>query len=198
MAADPFPEQLLRTLVDAASDPMQWQRLSTLLQDLWARRRAEVDDKWNRVLPFGDYIVDRWAKAKVLGFGEGASVYDSVLVIGDVHVGARTWVGPFVVLDGSGGLRIGANCTVSAGVQVYSHDTVKWATTAGTHPYEYAPTRIGDNCFIGPNTVIAKGTTIGNGCIIGANSLVLRDIPDGSKAYGTPCRIVSSPGVPGE
>ena len=33
--------------------------------------------------------------------------YDSVLVIGDVQVGKNTWIGPFVVLDGSGGLEIG-------------------------------------------------------------------------------------------
>ncbi len=159
------------------------------LRSLWVKRRYEVDSAYKRTLPFGDYVVDRWEKAKALGFGEGASVYDSVLVFGGVQVGAETWIGPFVILDGTGGLSIGSNCSISAGVQIYSHDSVKWATSGGEAPYEYARTTIGNNCYLGPNTVIAKGVSIGDGCVIGANSLVLCNIPAGSKAYGTPCRI---------
>lgn len=167
--------------------------LETLLQDLramWLRRRREVAAKFNRSLPLADYVVDRWEKARELGFGEGSSVYDSVLVLGDVKVGANTWIGPFVVLDGSGGLTIGSNCSISAGVQIYSHDTVDWAVSGGRAPTTHAPTSIGDRCYIGPATVIAKGVRIGDGCIVGANSLVLADIADGSKAFGTPCRVV--------
>ncbi|MEE8429903.1 MAG: acyltransferase, partial [Candidatus Desulfatibia sp.] len=80
---------------------------------------------------------------------------------------------------------------ISAGVQIYSHDTVAWALSAGKKTAEKAPTRIGSRCYIGPNTIITKGVTIGAGCMIGANSLVQNDIPDNSKAYGTPCKIIS-------
>lgn len=160
------------------------------LRDLFRARRAELDADYKRTLPFGDYISDRWDKARVLGFGEGASIYDSAHVFGDVKVGARSWIGPFVILDGSGGLEIGANCSISAGVQIYSHDTVDWAVSGGTAPYAYAPTRIGDDCYVGPNAVIAKGVTIGTGCVIGAGSLVLSDIPPGQRAFGSPCRVV--------
>jgi acetyltransferase-like isoleucine patch superfamily enzyme len=159
------------------------------LRSLWSRRRGEVNDQYKRTLPFGDYIVDRWEKARALGFGEGTSVYDSVLVLGNVRVGRNTWIGPFVVLDGSGQLEIGSNCSISAGAQIYSHDSVRWAVSGGAEQYQYAPTSIGDNCYIGPNTVVARGVRIGAGCIIGANSLVLSDIPPGSKAFGTPCRV---------
>lgn len=165
-------------------------QLFNRLKSLWLQRRREVAISFKRTLPFGDYVVDRWEKAKELGFGEGSSIYDSAIVFGDVKVGDNTWIGPSVVLDGSGGLEIGSHCSVSAGAQIYSHDSVKWAISAGASEYEYAKTVIRDNCFIGPNTIISKGVTIGNGCIIGANSLVLHDIPSDSKAYGTPCRIV--------
>lgn len=167
--------------------------LEALLHDLralWAARRREVDAQYKRTLPLADYVVDRWEKARELGFGEGTSIYDSVLVLGDVRVGRNTWIGPFVVLDGSGGLTIGSNCSVSAGVQLYSHDTVRWAVSGGAAAPERAPTSIGDNCYIGPNTVVAKGVRIGDGCVVGANSLVLHDIAAGSKAWGTPCRVV--------
>jgi acetyltransferase-like isoleucine patch superfamily enzyme len=164
-------------------------RLLELLQELWCMRQTEVAGKWNRTLPFGDYIVDRWEKAKALGFGQGTSIYDSALVMGSVTVGENTWIGPQVLLDGSGGLTIGDHCSISAGVQVYSHDSVQWALSGGGKPYEYAATAIGNNCYIGPDTVISKGVTIGDGCVIGAKSLVLADIPAGAKAFGIPCRV---------
>lgn len=166
------------------------EKLLADLKALWLERRRDVATRHKRSLPLADYVVDRWEKATELGFGEGTSVYDSVLVIGDVTVGRDTWIGPFVILDGSGGLAIGSNCSIAAGVHLYSHDTVQWATSGGTAPYEYAPTVVGDNCYIGPHTVIAKGVRIGKGCVVGANSLVVADIPEGSKAAGNPCRVV--------
>lgn len=159
------------------------------LRNFWTDRQGTISDEYNRTLPLGDYVVDRWEKAKKLGFGEGTSIYDTSHVFGDVLVGKNSWIGPFTILDGSGTLHIGSNCSISAGVQIYSHDTVAWATSGGEAPYEYAATSIGDNCYIGPNTVIAKGVTIGHGAVIGANSLVLKDIPAGATAYGTPAQI---------
>jgi acetyltransferase-like isoleucine patch superfamily enzyme len=159
------------------------------LRDLWRRLQADTETRWRRTLPLGDYVVDRFEKARRLGFGEGASIYDSALVIGSVKVGEKTWIGPFTVLDGSGGLEIGSFCSISAGVQIYTHDTVEWALSAGVKDPERAPTRIGSRCYLGPNAIVAKGITIGDGCVIGANSLVLDDVPAGSKAFGTPCRV---------
>lgn len=162
---------------------------------VWLRRlyhnlRHDKLVHWQRCLPFSELIVDRWEKAKTLGFSEGVSIYDSSHVFGDVKVGAHTWIGPFTILDGSAGLKIGSHCSISSGVQIYTHDTIQWAISGGKSPYEYAPVTIGNNCYIGPNTIVAKGVTIGDGCIIGAASLVIHDIPPNSKAFGTPCRVV--------
>ncbi len=166
-------------------------RITDLLEELrslFAQQHFRVRESWKRSLPFGDYIVDRWEKARELGFGEGASIYDSSLLLGDVVVGRNTWIGPFTVLDGSGGLSIGEYCSISAGVQIYSHDTVKWAVSGGVKFPERAPVRIGDRCYIGPNAVISKGVTIGDNCVIGANSFVNNDIPSGMLAWGVPAR----------
>lgn len=161
------------------------------LRRLWFARRREVNEKWKRTLPLADYVIDRWERAKELGFGEGTSIYDSALVLGDVRVGSHTWIGPGVILDGSGGgLTIGDHCSISAGVQIYTHHTVARSISGGVAPIEQAPTSIGSRCYIGPQVVISKGVTIGDGCVIGALSLVRANVPAGSKAFGVPCRVM--------
>lgn len=176
--------------IEAIISSRQEYKLATgfigLIKMLWNNKK----NRFNRVLPLGEYFVDRHEKAKFMGFGEGTTLYDSSVILGNVTVGKNTWIGPFVILDGSGGLSIGSHCSISAGVQVYSHDSVEWAISGGKSEYQYAQTVIEDNCYIGPNTVIQKGITIGRGSIIGANSLVNQDIPPNSKAFGTPVRIV--------
>lgn len=160
------------------------------LMEVARRLRDQKKAEWDRVVPFGDLIVDRTEKARFLKFGKGATIYDSSYVYGRVVVGDHTWVGPFTVLDGSGGLTIGRHCSISAGVQIYTHDTVRWAVSGGKAPSDRAPVTVGDRCYIGPNAVIAKGVTIGSGSVIGAGSVVLKDVPPGVLAVGAPCRVV--------
>jgi acetyltransferase-like isoleucine patch superfamily enzyme len=162
------------------------------LREFWRTRNREYRLKWNRSVSFGDCVVDRWERARELGFGEGTSIYDSALVLGDVKVGKNTWIGPGVVLDGTGGLEIGDYCSISSGVQLYSHNSVDWAISGGTAPHKKARTIVGSRCYIGPQTVVAMGIVIGDGSVVGANSLVLHSIPAGTKAFGTPCRIIGA------
>lgn len=156
--------------------------------------RTGLDEKvhadLNRSLPLGELLSDRWERAVRLGFGEGASIYDSALVYGKVMVGKATWIGPNVILDGSGGLEIGDFCSVSAGVHIYSHNTIKWALSGGKAAYEYHPTSIGNCCFIGPQTIIQNGVAIGDHCLIAANSFVSKNVPPYSIAGGSPAKII--------
>lgn len=159
------------------------------IRELRARLRDEMRAKHQRSLPLNEELSDRWERARYLGFGEGASIYDSTLVLGDVAVGDHTWVGPFAVLDGSGGLRIGRYCSISAGVHIYTHDSVQWALTAGAAEYERRPTAVGDCCYIGPNAVIAAGVSVGDHSVVGCNSFVNRDVPPYTMVAGNPAVV---------
>ena len=134
--------------------------LFTLLNQLKNTFDSEFLKQYNRSLPFADMLFDRWERAKLLGFGEGASIYDSSVVLGNVTVGNNTWIGPNTVVDGSGELSIGNYCSISAGVQIYSHDSVNWAISGGTETYEYEKTQIGNTCYIAPNVIVAKGVLL--------------------------------------
>ena len=144
--------------------------------------------RWNRALPFGDYISDRWQKSEELGFGEGTSIYDSSIVLGDVKVGKNVWIGPNTLLDGSGGLKIGDNCSISAGVHIYSHDSVDHAVSGKKKPIVRKQTTIGNNCYIGPYVVIAAGVDIGDEAIIGAHSFVNKSVKAKTKVLGIPAK----------
>jgi acetyltransferase-like isoleucine patch superfamily enzyme len=163
--------------------------LLTQIHALDAKLRAEMTERWRRDLPFEELVFDRWERARGLGFGEDASIYRSAYVFGDVSVGEGTWIGPLVMLDGTGGIEIGHHCSISAGVHLYSHDTVRWALSGGKHESEIAPVRIGDCTYVGSHSTVLMGTEVGHHCVIGANSLVNRDIPPHSVAYGVPAEV---------
>jgi acetyltransferase-like isoleucine patch superfamily enzyme len=161
--------------------------------------RKKVKAKWNRTLPFDELVFDRWEKAKYLGSGEGTSIYHNSYVYGDVSIGKSTWIGPFTVLDGSGGkLTIGDHCSVSTGVQIYTHNTVKWALSGGKSKYETAATSIGDNCYLGPYAIVTMGIHIGSNCLIGAHTLVNKPVPKNSIVFGVPGRVVGKVKVKGD
>lgn len=52
------------------------------------------------------------------------------------------------------------------------------------------PIHIGDDVWVGSNTVILPGVTIGNNVVIGAGSVVTKDIPDNVVAFGVPCKVI--------
>lgn len=164
--------------------------LEEQLLRVYARLRARVREQYDRDLPFQDLVTDRWERARSLGFGEGSSIYQSAYVYGDVTVGAGTWIGPGVLLDGSGGLKIGSGCDISAGVQLYSHDTVARVLSEGRHEIARAAVRIEDHCHVGAHAVVAKGVTIGHHSVVGACAFVNRDVPPHTIVAGVPARPI--------
>lgn len=49
---------------------------------------------------------------------------------------------------------------------------------------------IGEDCFIGCNTIILKGTRLGNRCIVGAGAVVSGEFPDDSVIVGNPGKVI--------
>ena len=168
---------------------IELEKLYTDLNKLKEKLDNLTLDKFKRINPFIENLFDWKQKGEKLFPGKNITIYDTCSLVGDIEIGENTWVGPYTAIDGGGGVKIGSNCSISANVNIVSHDTVKWALSGGKHPYEYAPIEIGDNCFIGTGAFIGKGVKIGNQCLIGAGAVVTKDIPDNSIALGVPATI---------
>jgi acetyltransferase-like isoleucine patch superfamily enzyme len=160
------------------------------LNELNVMLESEFKRQYNRSLPLTDHINDRWERAERLGFGEGTNIYDSSYVIGDVNVGENCWIGMFTILDGSGKLTIGNNCTISASVHIYSHDNLKATLSGNKIPIERQPVLIGDNCYIGPHSIISKGIELGNHTIVAAHSFVNKSFNDNAILAGIPAKQI--------
>ena len=84
-------------------------------------------------------------------------------------------------------IEIGDNVTMAPRVHILCHD----ASTKQFLDYtKIGRVSIGNNVFIGAESVVLPGVTIGDNVIIGANSTVTHDIPAGSVAVGTPARVI--------
>lgn len=86
-------------------------------------------------------------------------------------------------------ISIGNNVTMAPRVHVLCHD----ASTKQFLGYtKIGRVNIGDNVFIGAESVLLPGISIGNNVIIGANSTVTKSIPDNMVSAGSPARIICS------
>lgn len=113
-------------------------------------------------------------------------------IVGEPEIGERVWIGAFTVIDGSGGLHIGADCDISSGVQIYSHSTVARCVSGRRRDIERAATEIGNNVHIGANAVVLMGTSVGHHSVIGAGAVVKEHtmIPPYSLVVGVPARVI--------
>lgn len=87
-------------------------------------------------------------------------------------------------------VRIGNNCMLAPNVAIYTAGHPIYPDVRNTQ-YEYGiEITIGDNVWIGGNTVVCSGVHIGNNVVIGAGSVVTKDIPDWVVAAGNPCKVI--------
>jgi len=107
----------------------------------------------------------------------------------NIEVGNRTTPGvnSGCYIQGKNGIRIGHNCRMGPNVGLISanhdpNDYDRWIPST--------PITIGDNVWIGMNSVVLPGVKIGDNVIIGSNSVVSKDIPSNCIAAGAPCKVL--------
>lgn len=109
-----------------------------------------------------------------------------------ISIGSNSAVGAYSYLGGQGGITIGQDVIMGAGVSFHSEN----------HNYEnpLIPIRqqgeirkgivVEDDCWIGAKSIILDGIHIGKGSIIAAGSVVTKNIPGGCVVAGVPARVI--------
>lgn len=144
-------------------------------------------------------FMDRWdfdgiarVVKELLGESEGAMINPPFYCDygTHIHVGKNFFANYNCTILDVAEVRIGDYCQMAPNVSIYTAGHPVHPDTRNT-AYEYGKeVTIGDNCWIGGNSVICPGVHIGNNVVIGAGSVVTKDIPDWSIAAGNPCRVI--------
>ena len=115
------------------------------------------------------------------------SLYDTHITIDE-----NAYIGPYVVIAGTGNIKIGKNCLIAPHCGIFANNHI---FSDPTRPIEEQGITskgivIEDDCWLGHNVTVIDGVKIGKGSIIGAGSVVNKNIPPFSIAVGTPVRII--------
>lgn len=115
----------------------------------------------------------------------------------NISIGENTFINTNCVFLDNNKITIGKNGLIAPFVQVYtaSHplnatDRIIRKNDSTGYQTSTKPVTIGDNVWIGGNSIILPGVTVGNNVTIGAGSVVTKDIPDDVLAFGNPCKVI--------
>lgn len=99
----------------------------------------------------------------------------------NIHPTARISFGARLDKTNPRGVHIGARTAVTNGAVVLSHDGVRKM---------HRRTVIGDDCFIGINSVILPGVVIGDQVIVAAGAVVSENVPSNCAVAGNPAKVI--------
>ena len=110
----------------------------------------------------------------------------------------HVYIGPFNLIDASGGLMLGEGVQVTSHCALLTHSSHQALRIAGRRywgdanppAYRRAPVVIGAYSFIGAHSVVMPGSVIGRGVIVRAFSYVEGAVPDFAIVSGQPARVV--------
>jgi virginiamycin A acetyltransferase len=138
-----------------------------------------------------------------VSIAEGAKLYN-VLIDGE------TSIGRFTILNGPNleiqsrlyPVNIGGFCSIAKGVlfQSYFHDHERLTTHFILHHVfgeewgkeltSKGPIVVGNDVWIGAQSIIMSGVSIGNGAVVAANSVVNKDVPAYAIVAGSPAKLI--------
>lgn len=131
-------------------------------------------------------IIQTSIKGSKIIIGNFTQIYDFVCIkcvggMGDIVIGEHCYLNPGTVIYSGNGVQIGNYVLIAPGCAIIptSHeykDRNKYIRNQGFRPSKGGVV-IGDDVWLGSNTVVLDGSTIGEGSIIAANSVVNCEIP---------------------
>jgi maltose O-acetyltransferase len=86
-------------------------------------------------------------------------------------------------------IEIGDNVVMAPRAHILAHDASTYFLVGYTR---VANVRIGNNVFLGANSIVLPGVTVGDNVVVGAGAVVTNDIPSNSVVAGNPAKVLST------
>jgi acetyltransferase-like isoleucine patch superfamily enzyme len=143
-----------------------------------------------------------------ISIGSDSLIYGAELLVyahgGEIEIGNYCFVGPNSRIWSAKKISIGNRVLISHNVNIHDNNShpieaderhkdfvriskIGYPLSANYNEKEIL---IGDDVWIGFNSIIMKGVRIGNGAIIGAGAIITKDVPDFAVVIGSPQRII--------
>lgn len=104
----------------------------------------------------------------------------------ELIIGDNTSIGDRTEVHAGRKVEIGSGCNIAWDVCIMDRDYHKFNSSVE----EIRPVKIGDNVWIGCNSIILKGVTIGDGAVVAAGSVVTKDVPPKTLVGGNPAKVL--------
>lgn len=125
------------------------------------------------ILEYGKNI----SLGKHISFRRGMII--NISYCGKVKIGANTFFNNYCSINSQNKIQIGCDCLFGEGVKIYDHNHIfNTENKISDEGYSVGEVIIGNNCWIGSNVILLKGTRIGNNCTISAGCVISGVIPN--------------------
>lgn len=162
--------------------------LRWIVRGLYGARAAHLDPAYVCRLAFFQKIVGVNRQVPwVVHFSSLVTHFERIALHNDLNPGYS----PGCYIQATNGIRFGRGVRIGPNVAIVS---ANHSLSDYTRYVPASPIEIGDDVWIGANSVILPGAKIGAGTVVGAGSVVVGDLPAGCVAVGNPCRPVKSIG----
>lgn len=138
-------------------------------------------------------------EGKIPRIGKDSFVHPQAVIIGEVEIGERCYIGACAVLRGDyGRILIGSGTNVQDGTIIHSEPgtsvVIGQDCLIGHQAMLHGPLTMGNQVMIGMSATVLAGCELGDGCAVAAGSLVKQNsrVEAGKMVMGLPAKEVGN------
>lgn len=106
----------------------------------------------------------------------------------NVKIGKHVGIFEKTIINPSDSVTIGNDVGIGGEVMIWTHGA--WLDVMQGFPSDFGPVSIGNNVWLPARSIVLPNVSIGDNTVIGIGSIINKNIPSGSLAAGSPCKVL--------